>query len=105
MNIKETSQTNYFQLQAVLGSPPYYSNRPAYGTLDPDYIKRVLPFLTKPCFIEPPYGVLLDGPAPRQLKDFTIGNIAPRTKNGGRSLGAYFDFLKKNFSCVKLGLI
>ena len=64
MNIKETSQTNYFQLQAVLGSPPYYSNRPAYGTLDPDYIKNLLPFLTKPFFIEPPYGVLLDGPSP-----------------------------------------
>ena len=64
MNIKETSQTNYFQLQAVLGSPPYYSNWPAYGTLDPDDIKNLLPFLAKPAFIEPPYGVLLDGPSP-----------------------------------------
>ena len=64
MNIKETSQTNYFQLQAVLGSPPYYNNWPAYGTLDPDYIKSLLPFLAKPAFIEPPYGALLDGPSP-----------------------------------------
>ena len=65
MNIKETSQTNYFQLQAVLGSPPYYNNRPAYGTLLlPDYIKDLLPSLAKPAFIEPPYGVLLGGPSP-----------------------------------------
>ena len=73
MNIKETSQINYFQLQAVFGSPPYYNNRitlprvpnwPAYGTLDPDYIKSLLPFLAKPAFIEPPYGVFLDGPSP-----------------------------------------
>ena len=76
MILKKTSQINYFQLQVVLGSPPYPAPQ-GYGILLPKEIidlRRLPPGFLQKSFL-------------KWLNDQDMdGNIAPRTRNGARSL-------------------
>ena len=114
MNIKETSQPNYFQLQAVLGSPSYYYKDgvrvpapplahalPAYSQqyLN-DNLAILLPdFVTNLRFRQPPGAINDLMPADYeptdQLYDQDMDyNIAPRkTKNGDRLFGGIFKWV------------
>ena len=85
MNIQETSQTNYFQLQVVLGSP-------LYDDYDDDFDRSA-------------GAVYNDMSAPLRADElsFLDNIITPRkTKNGGRFLGGLLEsFLAPFLDIIK----
>ena len=121
MNIKEMSQTNYLQLQTVLGSPlyDYYGSPPPaprhFETLPAyiDWSPLTEPFLNPPgADFQLPYklpladsvdnGLPLDQWNLDQLygqdMDYDIAPRKIKTKNGGRFLGT---FLKPIFGFIQ----